>query len=644
MRLVIPGFYAIVMLTSLFGQSKYSDRDLTFAVTFDRNSTAAEVSLGDGASTTFRDNLEFRIVPGFDGKNAFNRREVEELLRYDVVKNIDHRKGTIAFWVMAKNYSPKDVKTSDKEKWHKPYINIYFRDGANWVQFFIYQYYDDARAFFYWSSSYAAKNMYKLAAAPLLTVGQGDWFQIAVTWDEKEIKMFLNGELQSTKALAAEALAPSDFSPKPDGSFISVRESIWKGPPPSTDAGKETVIDDIKIFSRPLTDLEIKNQYAKVAPGAAVRELVSIDIQLNGVDDGGPLDRLEAIVDMNPLDAAFQKEVLASKAKASYEIKTPKGKTLSGEWPVGTLTSTKIIDGIDEPGEYAFTVIVSSPDGKTERATKKIVRPETSWHNNDIGREDSVPDPWTPMSIDAKNTVRIWNREYHFDKGPFPARIIAGGESILAKAPALVIMTSAGKAAVSYEITERVVKNSFIGLKGKGTANGFSLTWKTRIDFDGFMRTDFEVNGTPTVESMSMQWTVNRKFADFVMDPLLKQSGSGSIEFPFPYDDRKSGTCLWLTSREKGFAWSPEHDGNWIYDKNEKPLRVSVDAGGGVCEVRMITKRTTIPSGAAYHAMFIAPPSRPLPKHSRPYRRGGYARQPHCDVARLQHVGEGTES
>ena len=49
-------------------QEKSQDADLTFSLTFDGKSVAADQSLGNPDSQTFGDgNLEFRIVPGFDG-------------------------------------------------------------------------------------------------------------------------------------------------------------------------------------------------------------------------------------------------------------------------------------------------------------------------------------------------------------------------------------------------------------------------------------------------------------------------------------------------------------------------------------------------------------------------------------------------
>lgn len=623
---------------------KLADKDLTFCVTFDKNSTAADHALGDPESGTFKENLEFRITPGFDMKTSFNIMEGEKLY-YRTEKNIDHRQGAVSMWLMAKDYSPKAVNINDPEKTHKSYMLFTFDDGKDWIKIYFYQYFNDTRGMMYWSSSRSKPKVHKLAAANLAKIGQGEWFQLCGTWNQKEIKIFLNGELQSTVALDPEEMPPN-FTPDPKLSRIGIRDRMWRGVVNGDDTGKDTVIDDVKIYSRSLTDLEIKNQYMRVLSGAAKQiDIANIDIQLHGVDDGGgDLDRLEVTIDLSALDADWQKEIRDGSARASYSITTPSKKTISGIWDSKKISDMRIISGISEPGEYQFAMKIVSPRGKTESAVKKVLRPDTSWFGNMLGKEDAVPEPWTPITIDEKNTVRMWGREYQFSNGPFPSKVLHGGESILAGAPEFIFMTPEGRAEVSYRITDKVVKNSFIGLKGTGTAKGFTLTWKTKVEFDGYIRTDIVISGRPILRSMKLAWTVDRTYSDYLLTPLLSLSGNGSFETIFPVKAGGEGSALWFTSAEKGFSWSPEHDGNWVYDKASKPIRASISDRGGACEVDMITREVAVPEGASYHAMFIATPSRPLPKRSRSYRLGGYGRQPNCDVSIIQHVGEGTES
>lgn len=625
-------------------EEKVKDRDLSFCVTFDKKTPVADLALGDARPLTFKENLEFRTFPGFDLQNAFDKRDGEQL-RYSAVKNIAPRSGAITMWLMARNYSPKDVQVSDPVKCHKSYFHALLSNKGRWVHLYFYQYYDDNRAMFYWHSSAAPPNGYKLAVASLSNVRQGEWFQLAGVWDEKEIRIYLNGELQSKTLLPPESLLPEDFTPAASESFVEPRGRLWEGSAGS-DAGKDTVIDDVKIYSRPLTDIEIRNQYRRLARAdVAADPMVNIDVELNGVDDGiGELDRLEAIVDFSPLGKEWQEELAKGKLRASYALTTPSGKVLSDEWVPSAPKNIRVISGVSEPGEYVFTATATSPRGKTETATRKMVRPDTSWYRNQIGLADTVPSPWTPMRMGKNNIVSVWNREYYFGNNPLPQKVVCGGESLLARPPELVIMTPSGKAEVAWTVQSKTVKNSFVEFQGAGKAAEFTIAWKTKVEFDGFIRVDFTIHGAPLVDAMRLEWTVKRKYCDYVLDPLLAQAGHGTYAAAFPATSER-GTVLWLTSKSKGFCWAPENDANWVYDpKNEKPIRAIVTEDGGACSVSMVTRPVRMSDGASYHAMFIATPSRPLPKRCRTYRLGGYGRFSNCDVAMIQHVGEGTES
>jgi hypothetical protein len=626
---------------------KITDRDLSFCVSFDKFSTSADMAAGDPSSTTFKDNLEFRGFSGYDGKNAFLRKGIDELMRYDVDKNVNYRQGTATFWISGIDYSPKDVKMNDAIQTHKPYLFLRFCNGKEWQNIFFYQYYQNPVVYLYWQNSVCKPSMYKLAGAGL-SFTKGEWFQVAGSWDEKEIKIYLNGELFVTTALAKDNLLPANFMPAAKQSWIGIRESMWGagGSDPST----QTAFDDLKIYSRALTAAEIRNQYLKAASvlkNAPKKELTYIDIELNGVDDGkGQLDRLSATVDFAPMDDKWQSEIKAGKTNAEYVLLSPSGKTIKETWNPKEIKSARIIDGVNEPGEYAFTINIANSSGEKMSVTKKIIRPDTAWYGNKIGLEDAVPAPWTPMELTGDNVVKIWNREYCFGNNPLPQKIIDGGESILDKAPELAVTTPEGKSDIKWDVTSKELSQNktSVTLKGTGKAKTFSINWTTRIEFDGMIRWDYAILGRPEVKSMKLEWTVNRKFSQFTMHPLLKLSGNGKYESPFPFDSRKSATVLWLTSEEKGFCWAPENDANWIYSKDENVIKAIVTDRGGNCEVNMITRAVTIPENTAYHAMFIATPSRPLPQLSRTFRIGGYNRYPNCDVALVQHVGEGYES
>ncbi|MCF6314600.1 MAG: LamG domain-containing protein [Verrucomicrobiales bacterium] len=619
--------------------------DLSFSLTFDGKSVAADHTLGNPDSFTFGDgNLEFRIVPGFDNQNAFSR-DPEEKLHYPVAKNIDHRQGTMIFWIMAQDYDPGSVSVSDPVKTHKPYLFARFYQEKKWVTLFFYQYYTSPTANFYWQNSEADKGVSTIASAPLTEIKAGQWFQLAATWDQKEIKVYLNGKFQSTAPLPEVAAETQNLIPEAKRSWLGVRQMMWDG---AEESGK-TAIDDITIYQRPLTALEIKRQYHALVDSVDFVDLPPFDISIDGVDDGkGPLDRLNLSLNLTSLPPKWREEVTQKKLKLHYQITLPDKSKQSGDWELSKLKDHRIFNKISQAGNYQLDLTLTNKKGEEKKLSQKFQRPDTEWFGNTLGLEDRVPTPWTELSINDKNIVKMWGREYHFGDSPLPDKILHQGESLLKSGPKLLIKTPSGEASIKYTRNSITQKTTFIEIKGSGKAADFTLDWTTRIEFDGMILFNYTIKGKPTIESMKLVWDVAAEYSKYLLTPLLKTSSDGTYSFPLNLNDRSNVSQLWLTSEKKGFCWTLEHDANWIHNKGEHPLRITVDADTkqAHCEVEMIAHRTQLPENVPYHAIFIATPSRPLPKRSRTYRlgSGGSVKYKNLDTALVSHQGAGLNS
>lgn len=622
------------------------DSSLTFLLTFDKKSVVADFARGNPNSTTFEGNLEFRLIPGFNDENAFNLRD-DEQLKYEVAGNVSPAEGTLILWVMAKNYDPGLVGSGTPDPSHKSYAYIRFANGSGWLDLYLYQYYQSPDVYFYWNSSFSPNEQYRLAAIPLNKIRRNQWFQVAVTWTDKVIRTYMNGEFMSETVLPPEAGLAAKIDPLPRRSFLEIRGHLWRGPEGMA-KGKETVVDDIRVYSRALNAIEIRKQFARVAPatlGERPQNLGSVDIQLTGVDDRqGPLDRLRVSLDYLALPPDWKEAIAEGGLSARMTLLRPDGKKIEEEWTPASIQESRILTGADLPGRYTVDVEVRGSQGAVEKGHAEIVRPDTSWYGNQLGLDfKEPPKPWTPLKVSADQTVSIWNRTYKFNGTPFPQSILNGGDEMLAEPVELIIEQNGKKTPIQYSLSKEESDANSAVFSGTGKGPDFTLDWVTRVDFDGLIRTDFTVHGKPAIEKMRLQWTVRRPFADFILDPLLAQTGNGLYQAAFPHTEGK-GSILWLTSEKKGFCWMPEHDANWVYDPaTDTPIQANIDDAGGHCSVTMVEHSTKIPQGASYHSMWIATPSRPLPKIFRTYRFGGYNRFSHCDVALVQHAGEGTD-
>ena len=208
----------VILLSLIFTLSLRvaAEDDLSFKVTFDKMNTTADFALGNPVSTSCDANLEFRTIPGFNLKNAFNKRE-NESLKYDVTKNIDYRQGTITVWLMAKNYVPKDYRAGNRS--FKSFFYILFKNREKFVKLYLYEYFQWANGLIYFECN---GEKYAITKFALGGFAQGEWFQIAVTWDSNELKVYANGKFIN-KSATPKALKALNFIPDPKESFIGLR-------------------------------------------------------------------------------------------------------------------------------------------------------------------------------------------------------------------------------------------------------------------------------------------------------------------------------------------------------------------------------------------------------------------------------------
>jgi Glycoside hydrolase 123, N-terminal domain len=598
-------------------QDKTNDRDLTFCVTFDKYDVNANLAKGNPVSTTLKNlNLGLRGTIGFDTRQAFKPVGNEEL-KFQINKNVNLREGTITLWLCGKNYAPGAPLTDGKKRGNIALLEMQFENAKNWVNFKLYEY--GGTAYFDWRNSLQPLGWGSVgrASAPLTGIKKDQWFQLALTWTPTHIAIFVNGKLISNNLLPLKAAKSLDLKPDSAKSFLGLRSAfyedkkIW-----------ENAIDDIKIYSRALKPLKIKNNYLKLLKSDTPTKIENYSMELNGLDDGsGKLDRLEAVLDFSTLNDVQKKQFKTGKTTLEYCLTGPDKFNRQGTWKTNSTSITKTISGIKHPGLYKLVTTLKFPNGKAEKISKTITCPDLSYAGNGIGTEDIVPKPWTPLLVSKDRTVKMWNRVYKFGSGPFPETILVKGKSLLNAPPTLNVKTINGKADLTYTATGMKRGKSWLEFTGTGKAKDFSLNYTTRVEFDGFIKTDFVINGCPEIISMEIKWTVNPVFSKYLMAPLLQNNRSGNYAFPFPIKSWNTNTQLWLVSEQGGFCWSTSNDANWIYNPEQKVLKANQKTGQ--CEVDMITHKTKLPAGASYQALFIATPTRPLPAKNRLIRLHG---------------------
>ena len=583
-------------------EEKIAAADLTFAVTFDQKHLNADKAAGNPASTTLGDvSLLLRGLIGFDSAGAF-KPEPGEDLKFSAVGNANPHQGTLTLWVCGLDYAPGQEKTEGKHRGNIALARLWFQQGERHIDFQLYEYGDTV--YFDWRNSEPPHGWGSVGRTQVSRVGikQGQWHQIAATWENNQIHLYLNGEKFDSATLPAKITKTADLKCEEKGSFIGIKSRFYE------DQHTHAVgIDDFKIYSRALTALEIANQYKMLLTGAAA-EIKAYDIQLHGVNIGwdDPIDRMEAEFDFSGLEAESKDALLKGTLPLQYQLLNPAGKTIAaGSWNFDKLRDTRILQPVNEVGKYTLKTQLGE-----EKVEATVERPDYSWAGNQIGNEDVVPEIWKDFAVNDRE-VTLWNRRYRFGAGPLPEAIDAYGEALLLETPRLLI----DQHPIRWQAGATSRKNCSVTFTGTGQAANFSLEYATTVEYDGLIKFNFTIKDQPEISSMKLVWRCRPELCTYLMTPHVQLTGGPQFAFPYPSSDSRHRQ-LWFVSEGKGgFAYSMQNDANWIYDPEESVF--FADQNSGACEVRMITRKVKIPADTPYEALFIATPTRPLPELNR---------------------------
>ncbi|MBQ7651677.1 MAG: hypothetical protein IJS15_12005, partial [Victivallales bacterium] len=307
MKLIFVSLLALALCS--FSQDKYihrtlaektADKDLTFLAAFDRHDINAAFAKGGKAPLgAMKDvSLLLRGLVGFDGEVAFTP-EPGEKLRYPVVGNVDPHKGTLILWTAGLDYHPCDEKTDGKVRGNVCLAHIMFTNGERNIEYKLYEFAQNVYFDWWTNEPPLGFGQNGRVYAPRNGIRKGQWHQIAATWDDVEIAIYLNGEHIMSKALPMKVVKLKDIVAEDnEQSFIGVKSPFYE------DKHSYAVgIDDFAIYSRPFSALEIKNQYLSLLKDKGEQKILPYAISFNGVNIGkhDKLDKIEVELDLSSL-------------------------------------------------------------------------------------------------------------------------------------------------------------------------------------------------------------------------------------------------------------------------------------------------------------------------------------------------------
>ena len=586
-------------------KEKLADMDLTFAVTFDGFNFKADRANGTSDSTTLSDKeLLLRGTIGFDGKQAYQPIGDEELF-YAATGNISAKSGTVTMWVNAPSYDPSSKESDGKKRGNIALFEFMAKNTQSHLDFRLYEF-ADVLCFELCPSG--APQPSRQAYAKRSGIKKKEWHQVAITWNRDKLAIYLNGELGEETSLPLDiGEKMNNFAIDGKGSFFGIPLKVW-----DEKRKFDVQVDDLKVYSRALSRIEIKKQYQDIAENSKEAKLDLVYMTLNGVDatNGEMPDQIEVDMDFSILPEKLKALLAQGALVVNYTMTGSDGFADSGAWTCSRTLETKRISGIRKPGTYKMTCTIQDGNERIEAGHAEILRPDLSFIGNRIGYSDKVPAPWTPLVMKGR-TVEIWNRVYKFGDGPFPESITAFGKNLLLQAPKLKISLVSGPEKIKYSAGKASFTEREAILAGRGAFAQYTFEYTTLVTYDGMIKTNLVIRGVPEIGSMTLDWQVAPASAQYLMTPCLNEDKIEQLDFSYPRNPTYDPTVLWFTSEKNGgFAYSMENDANWSYPNNYPVLKANKKTGK--CEVTMIAQQVKLPEDTDYQVLFIATPTRPL--------------------------------
>jgi len=333
----------------------------------------------------------------------------------------------------------------------------------------------------------------------------GHWYHLVANWSVGGTTVYLNGLPVPDSTIWCTAVRG-----EPGEKLVPDKLFLDPITPNVLYLGEHTLIDELRVYSRPLTSEEAWNAYARFFPQPDLK----------------PLPFAHVYTRMSGAEKAISGsvEVLGPKwsevATATLSVSVPEAKT-----PLARYRIESFADGSGEfkmapvefgfgPHRFEFTFF--DKDGRTVgqcSATHDRVRPP--WLGSTVGMHDKVLPGWTPMEASGK-AVRLWGREIVIGGSGIPERIISQGENMLAE-PIRVSLISDGKrvqlmpeaeAPTIEKATETVVVT-----RGAMIGGGWRLETRITTEFDGLMKVESTLSGKAPVNLFRIEIPLNRRNA-----------------------------------------------------------------------------------------------------------------------------------
>jgi len=506
--------------------------------------------------------------------------------------------GTVEMWVQAQDWRADDPK-----------FHVFFETRGQGA-LYLYKFWTSDKLLML--TAPAVEGPYTSSQATA-TFAPGEWHHIAGTWSPAGVQAYFDGK-------QAQPLPLPGQLPVTLGKTFLVGDQPWQ-----FERTSSSIIDEVRIYDRALSPEHIAAHAAGnlgfTMPLRAETSSLAYEIDPEARDAEVRFETGGADVDDRRLQvraAVLQPGEAVSAGVAAQPVK-------AGEALVSLPLATS------QPGKYevAAEVLLDGQSAFTLR--RELIIPSTEWLGNQIGLEDKVLPPWTPVEAQGTN-LRCWGREYSFGQAALPTQITTAGMGVLAE-PITLQLTTGGKASALAGQTAQLLDASptTAHLQGQATAEvaGKRVPFRTDVTFeyDGLLLVAMTCDRPAElgVQALTIDIPVRAEHAlylhryvpSWIPTSGAMPQGEGVIDKSafIPY--------VWFGDNDRGLFWFCESDEMWPNGQAENAIEILRQGDRVVLRLNVLAGGQKLPENWRLVFGLQATPMKPIPKDYRKWRMTG---------------------
>jgi hypothetical protein len=418
-----------------------------------------------------------------------------------------------------------------------------------------------------------------------------------------------------------------------------------------------TLVDEFTVFDWPLDPNEAWNAYARWLPDAAaqMKPLPLFQTQFDYfAQSWDRKEKLIATVGCLPVNGV-------NPATADIEIRATTGDVLLSAEKQSLAEGNTAKFTLERPlpfGRYPAIVRSRDASGKVLAEERlEYVREKPEWLGNTLGKERTIPKPWTPIKANGQS-LELVGRRIDLGPGGLPAKIETLGRQILARPIAMRAAGPGGDATLAGDgIKLGAAADDRVEWKAALAGAGIKADVDAWLEFDGLLyctvtlkpasgaeatldELDIDV---PMVPGEATQLLANGGGRDFRSSWIatMLPAGEGSVwrssDQPYPSFGRADGVTnfmphIWLGADDVGLYFGAENDKGWTVDGPKPAQEILREKDAVVFRMNVIREATKIPAaGRTFHFLLLPTPAKPAPADWRKQMATGGVNFGSCD-------------